>query len=156
MILPAFFPSVPTWITLLLYGLGFAFALFALGACFGPGLRRAWVWHSAFLAIAGLSFVVVLGSVSGSWWGAQMPFIVGAYLIAWLAGLLTPGAPAGVGVREVVLYALLHSMVSQVDLITAIVIGRIVTVSGDVVFYLWALAMRAGAATGSPVATDGN
>jgi uncharacterized membrane protein YeaQ/YmgE (transglycosylase-associated protein family) len=48
--------------------------------------------------------------------------ICGAYVVAWLAGLLTPGAPA--------------------DLLTAIVLGRIVTVFGDVVFYLLAVCIR--------------
>ena len=36
-----------------------------------------------------------------------MHCFTGAYVIAWLAGLVTPGAPAGVGVRELVMYALL-------------------------------------------------
>ena len=65
--------------------------------------------------------------------------VCGAYVIAWLAGLVTPGAPAGIGVREIVMYALLHTLISQSDLLTAIVLARIVTVAGDLLFYLLAL-----------------
>jgi glycosyltransferase 2 family protein len=142
--LPALLPWLPVWGALLLYAAAFAIAILLGRYLFGPALARAWTWHAAFLALAGLSFVVVLAQVTGQWWGETTIVVCGAYLIAWLAGLLTPGAPAGVGVREVVLYALLHTMLSQADLITAIVLGRIVTVSGDVVFYLLAMATRPG------------
>jgi uncharacterized membrane protein YbhN (UPF0104 family) len=66
---------------------------------------------------------------------------VGAYIVAWLVGLATPGAPAGVGVREVVLYSLLKPFVSDSDLLTAIVLGRMVTVAGDLAYYVVALGM---------------
>ncbi|HKO88593.1 MAG TPA: hypothetical protein VJU83_08755 [Burkholderiales bacterium] len=142
--LPSLWTEVSAWAALSLYLLAVGMALLLIPRIFGKALALAWSWHSGFLLIAGFSFVVVLGLVTGDWWGERSLVVCGAYLLAWLAGLLTPGAPAGVGVREVVLYALLHSMVSQSDLITAIVLGRIVTVSGDVVFYVWAAAMRPG------------
>lgn len=142
--LPTLVAEISVWTALALYALAVAVTLILIPRLFGPALARAWCWHSGFLLLAGFSFVIVLGLVTGNWWGEISLVVCGAYLLAWLAGLLTPGAPAGVGVREVVLYALLHNMVSQADLITAIVLGRIVTVSGDVVFYLWATALRPG------------
>lgn len=144
--LPALMNEIPVWAALALYALAVTLALLLILRLFGKSLALAWSWHSAFLLVAGFSFVIVLGLITGNWWGETSVVVCGAYLLAWLAGLLTPGAPAGVGVREVVLYALLHSLVSQVDLITAIVLGRIVTVSGDVVFYAWAAALRPGPA----------
>lgn len=146
LVLPALIPGLPAWSGLLFYAAGFAATVLIGRRLFGPALARAWMWHAAFLALAGFSFVLVLVAVTGHWWGETALVVCGAYLIAWLAGLLTPGAPAGVGVREVVLYALLHTMLSQADLITAIVLGRIVTVSGDVIFYLLAVATRPGEA----------
>jgi uncharacterized membrane protein YbhN (UPF0104 family) len=56
-----------------------------------------------------------------------------------LAGLITPGAPAGVGIREFVLYAILHPFVNEADLLAAIIFGRIITVVGDILFYILAL-----------------
>ena len=40
------------------------------------------------------------------------------------------------------LFALLNSVVSEADLLAAIIFGRIVTVSGDILFYLSALVMK--------------
>lgn len=144
--LPALVAEISAWTALSLYAMVVAIALLLIPRFFGKALARAWLWHSAFLLVAGFLFVVVLGLVTGSWWGASSLVVCGAYLLAWLAGLLTPGAPAGVGVREFVLYALLHNMVSEADLITAIVLGRIVTVSGDLMFYVCAIFLGVGPA----------
>jgi uncharacterized membrane protein YbhN (UPF0104 family) len=61
--------------------------------------------------------------------------LCGSYVIAWLAGLITPGAPAGVGVRELVLLFLLGEQIPAADLLLAVVLGRIVTVVGDLLFF---------------------
>ena len=78
--------------------------------------------------------------------GLELVIVCGAYVIAWLAGLVTPGAPAGVGIREIVLYAILHPFINEADLLTAIVFGRIITVVGDVLFYILALLIGTRAA----------
>lgn len=89
-----------------------------------------------FLAISGMIFVAVLALVQA----ANLPLssagiICGAYVVAWLAGLVTPGAPAGVGIREMVLLFLLGAQIAQADLLLAIVLGRGVTVIGDVFYF---------------------
>jgi uncharacterized membrane protein YbhN (UPF0104 family) len=60
----------------------------------------------------------------------------GAFVVAWLVGLVTPGAPAGVGVRELVLMALLKGLVPEDDLLMAVLLSRVVTVGGDGLFFL--------------------
>ncbi len=62
--------------------------------------------------------------------------LVGAFVISWLVGLITPGAPAGVGVRELVLLFLLKGVVAEVDLLLAVALGRVITVIGDFLFFL--------------------
>ncbi len=111
---------------------------------FSPWVARAVSKYAVFLAISGIVFAAVLYLVvpSGSAITSVFMVICGAYVVAWLVGMLTPGAPAGAGVRELVLYAILHPVVGQADLLTAIVLGRIVTVFGDVVFYLLAVCIR--------------
>ena len=74
--------------------------------------------------------------------------MIGAYVLAWLAGLVTPGAPAGVGVRELVLLALLKGSVGQTELLLAVLLGRLVTVGGDVAFLGMALMMNVKNETG--------
>ena len=61
--------------------------------------------------------------------------LCGAYVIAWLAGLVTPGAPAGIGVREAVLLFLLGNVLPHADLLLAVLIGRMVTVFGDTIYF---------------------
>jgi hypothetical protein len=104
---------------------------------FGLPLARIICWHAAFLTHSGAIFAGVLFIIApGMHLAPLLPALVGAYGVAWLAGLITPGAPAGVGVREIVLFALLQSVVTQADLLMAIVLARAVTVLGDFVFYL--------------------
>jgi uncharacterized membrane protein YbhN (UPF0104 family) len=102
---------------------------------------RAMGWYILFLFISGMVFTSVLMMLTTERFFApsQMLTICGAYILAWLAGLVTPGAPAGVGVRELVLFFLLNSFVIEGDLLLAILIGRLVTVGGDLLFYLGAI-----------------
>lgn len=109
---------------------------------FGPWSVRAFGWYVGFLAISGVLFVGVMELVvSAHAVEVNLPWIplCGAYVLAWLAGLLMPGAPAGVGVRELVLLFLLKGVVAEADLLLAVVLGRVVTVVGDVLFFTMAL-----------------
>ena len=64
--------------------------------------------------------------------------IIGLYLLAWLAGFLTPGAPSGLGVREVVMIMFLGDFVSVTVLTAAMVMHRVLTVVGDIGSYAFA------------------
>lgn len=126
-----------------------------VGACVaGVGfswsvLGRQWAWafllQVLFLAVSGLVFVILVGMLAGDVGGLKAAAVVGAYVLAWLAGLLTPGAPAGIGIRETVLLFLLAGIVNEADLLLAVVLGRLVTVGGDFGFFAWALLDRGGA-----------
>ena len=99
-------------------------------------IARAAAWHIVFLLLTGVVFAGIFSILVPSDYSLYfMASLSGAYVIAWLAGLLTPGAPAGIGVRELVLLWLLGGVVAEVDLLLAIVLGRIVTMSGDAMFY---------------------
>lgn len=110
----------------------------------GPPVTRALGWYTVFLAISGILFVVLINLVdsSANQLRAILLPVVGTYVLAWLAGLVTPGAPAGIGVREMVLLILLNGLVSQAELLLAVLLGRLVTVGGDMVFLGIALAMH--------------
>ena len=112
------------------------FVGWALGRYFSHHLAVAWWLHSSFLAISGVVFWAALGVVSPQHHiPASVATIGGAYILAWLVGLVTPGAPAGVGVRETVLLFLLEKLISPGDLLITITAGRIVTVFGDFIFF---------------------
>lgn len=67
---------------------------------------------------------------------------------------MMPGAPAGIGVRETVLVLLLGSYMIEADLLMAVLIGRIVTVFGDVIFFL-AISIYGAIATSSKKKLEG-
>lgn len=102
----------------------------------GAALGAAVLYYLAFLALSGVVFAATFQIAGGTLSGAGLPGIVGAYVLAWLAGLVTPGAPAGIGVREAVLLFLLAGFAAPPTILLAVVIGRAVTVLGDLGFYL--------------------
>ncbi|MER8629836.1 hypothetical protein NKH55_08720 [Mesorhizobium opportunistum] len=94
------------------------------------------ICYLAFLAFSGLIFAGAYGLAAGSVEPALYPAIAGAYVLAWLVGLVTPGAPAGIGVREAVLLFLLGEISPGPVIVLAVVIGRAVTVLGDLLFFI--------------------
>ncbi|MDY0921848.1 hypothetical protein [Leclercia sp. CFBP8987] len=107
-------------------------------------LIKAIARYFLFLVISGTVFLCVLYSIVDNWTAtpALVLPLIGAYVIAWLAGLITPGSPAGVGVREFILILLLKPFFAEVDIVLAVIISRITTVVGDCFFYLYSLSLR--------------
>ena len=109
--------------------------------------------YAAFLTISGLIFTMLLTLLIAKYTVTplQAISISGTFVVAWLVGMVTPGAPAGIGVRELVLVVLLKGIVPEADLLLAVLLSRVVTVSGDFLFYLASMAIPAGL---TPVKTD--
>ena len=63
-------------------------------------------------------------------------FLTGAFSISWILGFVTPGAPAGLGVREVVLGAWLSESMPPAQIVLAIVALRIATTLGDLLNFV--------------------
>ncbi|MBR3645714.1 MAG: hypothetical protein IKN54_04785 [Lachnospiraceae bacterium] len=57
--------------------------------------------------------------------------IVSGYVIAWVMGFIVPGAPGGMGVREMVITLLLGSVIGKSMIVTLSVIHRLITIIGD-------------------------
>jgi uncharacterized membrane protein YbhN (UPF0104 family) len=104
----------------------------------GRKVAVSFLMEVLFLAFSGGIFSAVLALIhAGSEIQAQIWLLLGgAYIIAWLAGLITPGAPAGLGIRETVLLLLLSGFVMEADLLMAVLLGRLITVVGDLLFFL--------------------
>jgi hypothetical protein len=109
-----------------------------LAKLIGRHAMWAFVWQISFLLISGSVFVVLLNIISGpeAIFAKDSVTIGAAFIVAWLVGLVTPGAPAGVGIREIVMFFLLKTIVSESDLLLTILLSRIFTVFGDIWFYL--------------------
>ena len=131
--LPALIPAISADISILLFTalciVGF-FCLFR----FSLKLARAFCWYLFFHTATGFIFIGLLYLLSDS--SVPLFFICGSYVLAWLAGFITPGAPAGIGIRELILLFLLKGMIIETDLLLAVLLGRFVTVGGDMLFFL--------------------
>ena len=143
-VLPTLYPGFPV---------SFALALFAVvvltftSICYrwsGHLIARTLIFYVVFLILTAFIFLTLLflivpaNTISGS----LLMIFSGSYIVAWLLGFATPGAPAGIGIREVVLFALLSPFVREADLLAAIIFGRIVTVGGDILYFLFALVLN--------------
>lgn len=137
--LPLGWPSLPTQVGLILFVSLVAMAVAGASRWVGISMAKTLGWHVVFVAVSGLIFICTLALVAPQIIEASfLPTLCGAYVTAWLAGLITPGAPAGVGVREMVLLFLLSGLVAEADLLLAVVLARVVTVVGDSAFFLLA------------------
>lgn len=56
----------------------------------------------------------------------------GCYLIAWLIGMITPGAPGGIGIREYILLVLLRETTEESAVLQMAVLMRMITLGGDI------------------------
>lgn len=138
LILPLLLPGFPNVASVFLLLSSVALVAGLLRGMAGRQPAWAFIWQLLFLLVSGTVFVALLHVIAGGeglairYWLA----IGGAYIAAWLVGLVTPGAPAGVGVREMILLLLLKSLVAEMDLLMAVLLGRLVTVVGDLLFFV--------------------
>lgn len=138
--LPLQWSRIPVPLSLLAFVSAFSMVGLSAHRWLGSPVVKALGCRALFLLLSGFVFVSTLSVVTakGTLEIELLPVYVGAYVVAWLAGLVTPGAPAGVGVREVVLLFMFGGRVVEAELLLAVVISRAITVVGDVGFFAWA------------------
>jgi glycosyltransferase 2 family protein len=136
--LPLLTPGFPPLASIILLLGGVWVVAYLLCRFIGSAVSVSFGWQMLFLAVSGSLFVTLLHVIarSSELHPQNWLLIGGAYVVAWLGGLVTPGAPAGVGVRELILLLLLKGLVTDADLLMAVLLGRIVTVVGDLLFFM--------------------
>ncbi len=89
--------------------------------------------HAAFLAGTGLLMLLLLRAAGPTDLGPAD--VLWVYALAWVAGMLTPGAPGGLGIREAVLTLGLGGVLGSGHA-AALALGlRLVTLLGDVLTF---------------------
>ena len=150
--LPLLLEPVPVPLSVVFFTLAAGAVALALRRVVGARVSVAFGWQLGFLAASGLLFLAVLAVLEGGVDGGVWPAVLGAYILAWLVGLVTPGAPAGLGVRELALLLLLDGAVGEAELVQAVVLARLVSALGDGYFFLGASAIRGAASEGGAAA----
>ena len=87
------------------------------------------LFHFINVVVFGIMIIIIFehGSLE------QIVSLGGCYLSAWIIGMLTPGAPGGIGIREYVLLFLLKNQLAEDIILQLAVLMRIITVGGDIV-----------------------
>jgi uncharacterized membrane protein YbhN (UPF0104 family) len=138
-----------------------------LAACLGapgpvptPGVRAlgtAFVAYVVNYLIIGLGlYAIAFAALDAS--PAAPPFFVGVFALSWVAGFVAPGAPAGLGVREGVMAALLAPTLDGTTALGIIVAFRVATTLGDLLALAWGgvlYLLDGRSAAGGPAASAG-
>jgi glycosyltransferase 2 family protein len=136
-IIPNYNKNVSALITILFFILILIVLLFFIGLWIGRRISNSIGLFAIFFSITSAIFIYLVTLILG--WqatpGFQLITLCGIYIFSWLIGFITPGAPAGVGVREIVLFTLLTPFIPEGILLLAIVVMRFITVGGDLLFY---------------------
>ena len=98
------------------------------------GLITPLLLESAFLLGSALLFAVLLYLIAPEH-NAPLGAVVGAAILAWLAGFITPGSPGGLGVREFVLTVVLSAWIEPALAVSAAAAFRVLTVAGDLMVF---------------------
>lgn len=138
LVLPLLVPEFPSLASILLLLATVWIVAHQLRRFIGVRVAVSFIWQMLFLAVSGVVFLILLDTYThdSEFKPRTWLLVGGAYVIAWLVGLVTPGAPAGVGVRELVLLLLLRGIATDADLLVAILLGRVVTLVGDALFFM--------------------
>jgi uncharacterized membrane protein YbhN (UPF0104 family) len=99
------------------------------GVSYG-GLARTVTWAVAGWACNGLMIYVLLRQLAGVRQGTLL-VSVGAYSLSWAIGFLAVFAPAGAGVREAVMVAVLHSQTTTAIALTVALLSRALLIVAD-------------------------
>jgi hypothetical protein len=101
-------------------------------------LGPAFAGHITFLATGALAFALC----ASPWGSAPAGQLLAACSTAWLAGFVTPGAPAGLGIREAILVMTLEGTLGKGGALAAAALFRAATTLGDVALYIATLFFR--------------
>lgn len=94
------------------------------------------IWYALVLIILGAIMVVLYWYMGGEFTIESTRLIISGYIIAWVLGFIVPGAPGGIGVRELVITLLLGSVMGESLVVTLSVTHRLITIVGDFMAYL--------------------
>jgi hypothetical protein len=103
--------------------------------------------HLSGYAVMGCAFALLLRAM-GDAWPARAWLLPAAVTVSWLAGFLVPGVPAGLGVREAALTAMLAPSLGVGLVISAAALWRLSHIIADLLMLGLGLALRERARPG--------
>lgn len=97
-------------------------------------IGNIYIFYFIFFLIAGLLLVLIVRLFFNLDYFIVTKAIA-IFSIAWVAGFVIPGAPGGIGVREVVLIYFITPIIGEAESVAVAVALRLVTIFGDTLFF---------------------
>lgn len=103
------------------------------------------ICKAAGIALLYLPFFIITGTIlqillwtagEGGLGDGRTFYVIAAFALSWAAGFIIPGAPGGLGVRELVMLLLLSPLYERETVMIAALSLRLITISGDVGAFL--------------------
>ncbi len=98
------------------------------------------LYTTNFLLLGMILYVLMLSFSNGT--SADFWFLTGVFSLAWIAGFITPGAPAGLGVREAILVSTIDPIYGAEIALSLTVSLRIICTLGDGIGFIVGLALN--------------
>lgn len=105
------------------------------------------IYALAYLLTGGATSLLAAGLFPNA--ELDFPLLTAAFALAWVVGFVTPGAPAGIGVREALLLLMLNGTMAAADTSLLILALRVVTTLGDMLCLAVGVAQMASLRRGS-------
>jgi uncharacterized membrane protein YbhN (UPF0104 family) len=100
------------------------------------GLYPVWAIYTFFFIFEGLILWGIIGGCTGLWFNVPLLYIFSAFSIPWVIGFITPGSPAGLGVRDALMILILTNFIGAPTAAFVTLVSRLVVTLGDVIFFL--------------------
>lgn len=127
--------------------------------CYVPVFKTTslvFLLHIVYFLCSGAALLVLIRGM-GDRAGIYVLQLISAYAVSWLAGFATPGAPAGLGVREAVMTAMLSPLMGGGPSLVVATLFRVATVCGDLLFFAGGVVTRfLSTGTDAAPATENN
>ncbi len=100
------------------------------------GIAYYFVQNFANVATNFIILAVILGLADISVSHSELITLSGAFLFAWIIGFVTPGAPAGIGIRESVMLFMCQGNPWQDQILLFVLLQRIASIFADISAFL--------------------
>lgn len=109
----------------------------------GKGTPKLFLWYLGFVAIQLVGVWIIIGSFGENSHpaGFYIQFLSG-YTLAWVGGMIIPGAPGGLGVREVIAIQLIDGNALTLPIYEVLLWIRLTGVMSEILFFIVALLLH--------------
>lgn len=85
-----------------------------------------------FIGLRSLGFILIIATLTPTVTPTQIPTLIATFSLAWLLGLIVPGAPGGIGIFEATALSLLRHQFPIAAVLSSVAIYRLISVLAEV------------------------